>query len=107
MASAVLEAVKAQPAKAKAKLKVVAPKKPAFTMKAPQSETLHYFKTTALRSLTHERYSYRDAVRLFETALLDAALQLDKGNKKAAGARLGISRDHVRDYYRRGAALVR
>jgi DNA-binding NtrC family response regulator len=104
-ATAVIEIRKpAAPKKAKAKKKKEAGG--TLEIKQPASETLYYINSAAKRLVT-DNYSYRDAIDLLRLNMLLEALRLEKGNKKAAGERLGISRNHVREYYKRGVHLVR
>lgn len=72
----------------------------------PSDDLRHYLRGAATK-LLKEGFDYREALDLMRLYLLSQAHVISGGEHKKAGQILGISRDHARDYYERGAEIVR
>jgi DNA-binding NtrC family response regulator len=70
----------------------------------PKQDTRYHLRQAAMLALD-QGLSYRDSIDLFRVFLLDTALKQKRGVKKDAAALLGITRDHVREFHKRGKDL--
>lgn len=81
------------------------PKKTTLEVKRkPGNEASHRLRECA-KQLLRDGFDYRESQELFRLFLLQTAVS-ETGVKVKAAARLGISRDHVRDYLERGKELI-
>jgi transposase len=71
----------------------------------PSAEARYRLRECA-KQLLYEGYSYREAQDLLRLYLMDTALMDAAQVKTKAAKRLKISRDHVRDFHRRGKGLL-
>jgi hypothetical protein len=90
---------------AKAKKPKRAEPKPLHVKRKPGMQTSAAIRACAW-ALLEEGFDYEEAQELFRLALIEKALRCSKGVKTTAGARLGISREHVRKYLARGKDVL-
>jgi hypothetical protein len=81
-------------------------KPPVTVSREPSTDLRHLLRATTMRMIK-DGFSYREAQILIRQYMLNQAHAISGGEHTKAGAILGISRDHARDYYERGGDLVR
>lgn len=59
------------------------------------------------KQMLRDGYRYADALDLARVFLIDEALQATKGEKTAAGEKLGLSREHIRKFHARGEQVLK
>ncbi len=88
-----------------AKSKPRTSKKEATLLLPKPTPKLRYFLREAANVALGQHLTYKEAQDLFRVFLLDSALRIEQQVKTAAAKRLGISRDHVRDFHKRGEGV--
>ncbi len=80
-------------------------KKVALIGKKPNAE-MRYRLGQFVQQALKDGYQYGELTELVRVYYIDGALTECGGQKTKAAARLGISRDHVREYHKRGEELL-
>ncbi|HWR36405.1 MAG TPA: hypothetical protein VN622_11100 [Clostridia bacterium] len=80
--------------------------KKSLVLREPSADA-KYLLRQAASTLQKEGFDYREGTDLFRVYYMDVALLMDGGVKKAAAKRIGISRNHVRDFYKRAVDVLR
>jgi DNA-binding NtrC family response regulator len=79
---------------------------PLHVHRKPSAKARAAIRLCTVELLNNEGYNYCEIVELIRQDTIDLALINVKGVQKTAAARLGISRDHLRNYRRRGQGVL-